>query len=148
MTADATSGLAAAQRKRALAGKNTKGELGDGTTTRRDVPTPVSTSTVSSWLAISPGYTHTCGLATDRQAYCWGESPPRLEPSTMPDVSSHMYLRRLPRQDRVLAGANANGELGDGTTTDQLLPTPVSTSPVSSWFTISAGREFTAALAL
>jgi hypothetical protein len=77
VTADATLELAAAQRKCALAGFNSKGQLGDGTTTRRDVPTPVSTSLVSSWLAISAGGEHTCGLAVgSRAAYCWGESPP------------------------------------------------------------------------
>ena len=63
------------------AGYNVDGELGDGTTTNRKVPTAVSTATVSNWLAISAGTYHTCGLAAgggqDGKAYCWGESPPR-----------------------------------------------------------------------
>jgi hypothetical protein len=41
----------------------------------------VSTGSVSTWLAISAGNFHTCGLAAggglDGDAYCWGESPPR-----------------------------------------------------------------------
>ena len=41
----------------------------------------MSTGSVSTWLAISAGNFHTCGLAAggglDGDAYCWGESPPR-----------------------------------------------------------------------
>ena len=67
-----------AKQNRALAGFNGYGQLGDGTTTRRDVPTPVSASVVSSWLAISAGGEYTCGLAAGSSAaYCWGELPPR-----------------------------------------------------------------------
>ena len=70
--------LAGAKGDRGLAGSNLGGRLGDGTTTDRHVPTPVLDNTVSSWLAISVGGGHTCGLAAgSRMAYCWGESLPR-----------------------------------------------------------------------
>ena len=61
---------------RVLAGNNNQGQLGDNTTTDRNVPTPVSNGTVSTWLAISAGNTHTCGLAAgngqDGKVFCWG----------------------------------------------------------------------------
>ncbi len=51
-------------------GKNTYGEIGDGTTTLRSVPTPVSGN--MTFIALSAGGTHTCGLTTDGAAWCWG----------------------------------------------------------------------------
>ena len=60
--------------------------MGDGTNDGQDVPTAVSTGSVSSWRAISAGNSYTCGLAAggglDGKAYCWGESPrrPAMDP--------------------------------------------------------------------
>ena len=74
-------------------GRNTSGQLGDGTTTQRLTPTAV-TGLSSGVLSIAAGYTHTCAVITGGAARCWG--------------------------------ANGNGQLGDGTTTARLTPTPVS----------------------
>lgn len=52
-----------------------------------------STAGELSFDAVSAGYAHTCGLAEDGIAYCWG--------------------------------SNVGGALGDGTTTDRLVPTEV-----------------------
>jgi alpha-tubulin suppressor-like RCC1 family protein len=53
-------------------GANFNGGLGDGTTERRFLPVPVSTSL--RFLTVSDGLHsgHTCGLTTERAAYCWG----------------------------------------------------------------------------
>jgi alpha-tubulin suppressor-like RCC1 family protein len=51
-------------------GKNTEGELGDGTMTNRPGPVPVNTNL--RFTTLSPGDFHTCGIATDGYAYCWG----------------------------------------------------------------------------
>ena len=75
-------------RCRVLAGNNEYGQLGDGglVEVSRCAPTPVSDNDVSSWLGISAGGYHTCGLAAggglDGKAYCWGESPrrPAMDP--------------------------------------------------------------------
>ena len=79
-------------RDRVFAGYNIYGELGDNTTTAKYLPTPVSTSLVSSWLAISAGNFYTCGLAADSsqygKAYCWGELPPCQEPSAAGAVTA------------------------------------------------------------
>jgi hypothetical protein len=50
-------------------------------------------------------------------------------------------------RDRVLAGRNGDGELGDGTRTNQYVPTPVSSINVSTWRAISAGSQHTCGLA-
>ena len=73
-------------------GDNEVGQLGDGTTTNRLTPTPVS-GLGSGVAAISAGEWHTCALTTAGGVVCWG--------------------------------LNINGELGDGTTTNRLTPTPV-----------------------
>jgi alpha-tubulin suppressor-like RCC1 family protein len=54
-------------------GDNTGGALGDGTTTNRLTPTPVSGLTSVSQLAA--GWNHTCALKTDASLYCWGNNP-------------------------------------------------------------------------
>ena len=56
-------------------GNNYDGELGNNATTNSSVPVPVTTSGILSGKAIrqaAAGYTHTCALASDNQAYCWG----------------------------------------------------------------------------
>src|SRR5207249_4654987 len=51
-------------------GYNGNGRLGDGTTTRRLVPTPVAGGLT--FASLSAGAVHTCGVATSGAAYCWG----------------------------------------------------------------------------
>ena len=113
-------------------GRNVEGQLGDGTTTQRTVPTavdvsaipvptPVPTATPTATATVSPtpgtpatgkpftslaaGHGHTCGLTSGGTAYCWG--------------------------------SNWAGQLGDGTSgTDR-------TSPVA----VSGGLTFTSLVA-
>ena len=54
-------------------GQNDKGQLGDGTTTRRLVPTPVAGRLQFRSLAVGTG--HSCAVAASGTAYCWGSSP-------------------------------------------------------------------------
>ena len=51
-------------------GSNTAGQLGNGTTMRRQ-PTPVALSGGLTFASVTAGGTHTCGLTTGG-AYCWG----------------------------------------------------------------------------
>jgi len=51
-------------------GKNDRGQLGDGTTTRRLVPTPVAGGLRFKSLAVGTG--HACAVAVSGIAYCWG----------------------------------------------------------------------------
>ncbi|HKU62474.1 MAG TPA: hypothetical protein VJQ44_14710 [Gemmatimonadales bacterium] len=86
-------------------GSNPRGELGDGSTTTRKVPTPLGVPlTLTQPLSltqISAGDSHGCGVTTAGKGYCWGE--------------------------------NRYGAIGDGAQSPQLirpLPTPV-TAPAN-----------------
>ena len=56
---------------RGCAGFNYFGQLGDGTTTDRWVPTPISGS--YSFAQITAALKHTCGVLTDGTGLCWGK---------------------------------------------------------------------------
>ncbi|HKG34645.1 MAG TPA: hypothetical protein VKB22_12960, partial [Gemmatimonadales bacterium] len=51
-------------------GENFTGQLGDGTTTPRSVPTAVLGG--RKWKSVRAGGLHTCGVTTDNRAFCWG----------------------------------------------------------------------------
>ncbi len=53
-------------------GLNVDGQLGDGTTTTRLVPTKVSGT--RTYLMIATGTSHSCAVASDG-LYCWGDNP-------------------------------------------------------------------------
>jgi alpha-tubulin suppressor-like RCC1 family protein len=53
-------------------GANDLGQLGDGTTTQRLVPTPVATT--DKFVAIGTGDTFSCGMRADRKVFCWGDN--------------------------------------------------------------------------
>jgi len=107
-------------------GLNAQGQLGDGTTTNRNVPTAVAgvftagTTQASAnfypWVAA--GDIHTCAaLSGTNRVYCWGD--------------------------------NTSGQLGDGTTTSRTLPVDTGTSGGAAGVAntykspIAAGLDFT-----
>ena len=53
-------------------GRNTRGQLGDGTTTTRSEPAFVLTDV--GFTAIAVGSEHTCAIAQAGNAYCWGRN--------------------------------------------------------------------------
>ena len=126
-------------------GDNTNGGLGDGTTTNRLVPTTLSGG--GTWLKISAGYLFTCGLLSDSTARCWGRNyvgqlgdgttTDRLVPTTLSGGGSWMDITTDAglfstacgiKSDLTARcwGKNYFGQLGDGTTTDRLVPTALS----------------------
>jgi alpha-tubulin suppressor-like RCC1 family protein len=81
-------------------GYNQAGQLGDNTTTNRNLPVEVQRSGVlagKTVLAVAPGGSHSLALCSDGTVAAWG--------------------------------ANWSGQLGDNTTTDRLVPVAVSTAP-------------------
>lgn len=55
------------------AGKNSRGQLGNGQTESVDVPTAVNADLASSWSTIVTGGSHACGIARlEDEVLCWG----------------------------------------------------------------------------
>ena len=148
-------------------GRNTRGQLGDGSTTERTTPVDVSGLT-SGVASISASGEHTCAVTTTGGAKCWGRNqygqlgngtttawnastPTPVDVSGLTSgvasISTHI--------DHTCAvtttggakcwGHNDKGQLGDGSTTDRTTPVDVSglTSGVAS---ISVGRQHTCAV--
>jgi alpha-tubulin suppressor-like RCC1 family protein len=53
-------------------GQGADGQLGNGTTSRRTLPTPVSGGLV--FADLSGGAAYSCGVTTTARAYCWGNN--------------------------------------------------------------------------
>ena len=89
-------------------GLNESGQLGTGGTSS-PVTTPVAVTSALKFFALAAGSDHTCGIAADSLAYCWG--------------------------------SNSGGGLGDGTGVPHYTPMPVSGG--LKFATITANRDFT-----
>jgi alpha-tubulin suppressor-like RCC1 family protein len=120
-------------------GPNRFGELGDGTTTDRLVPVPVSTD--RRFARVEAGRTHTCALDLTGTAFCWGNNTSgqlgdgTTESRSVPTLvtGSHVFTRlwlgasftcgRAADGATYCWGENDYGQLGDGTTTTRTVPT-------------------------
>jgi alpha-tubulin suppressor-like RCC1 family protein len=122
-------------------GDNTNGQLGDSSTNARNSPVPVAGG--HSFIEISAGGNHTCGVTGALTVYCWGEnSDGQLGDSstgqhTIPVlVTGGLSLVRIAVGGEFSCaiandakeycwGRNLEGELGLGTLTSHLTPQPV-----------------------
>lgn len=142
-------------------GSNDSGQLGDGTSTSSS--TPVSVAGLSGVLAVDAGISHTCALIADGTVQCWGmnnrgqlgrgfvtASGLNPEPvsgiSTARVLSAGYYYNCVLLQDSSVQcwGDNAQGQLGNGTTTSTT--TPVAVSGVAGAVYVSAGSKHTCAV--
>lgn len=134
-------------------GSNFFGQLGDGTTT--DVATPVivptaaGTGELAGIKQLSAGAFHTCAVLTNGRLYCWGAnfsnqlgsvtsgnaSLPQVvvgpdgtgELSEVAEVHAGGFHTCVLANDESVScwGANAFGQVGDGSDDDAAAPTPV-----------------------
>lgn len=138
------------------------GGIGDGTTTSR--PTPVDVVGLTSGvIAITAGVDHTCALTTGGGVKCWGHNlvgglgdgttTDRLTPVDVIGLASGVtaiasaewYTCALTNAGAVKCwGWNAEGQLGDGTTTTRL--TPVDVVGLTGVTAITAGNYYICAL--
>ena len=132
-------------------GKNTNGQLGDGTTTSKSTPTQILASGVAQ---IAAGYTHSLILKTDGSLHAFGYNlkgqlgdgttvqknvPTQILASGVAQIAAGYYHSLILKTDGSLHafGYNHYGQLGDGTNTDRNSPTQILASGVAQ---ISAGR--------
>jgi Regulator of Chromosome Condensation (RCC1) repeat protein/regulator of chromosome condensation (RCC1) repeat-containing protein len=116
-------------------GDNIDGELGDGSTSNRSVPTAVTGDLA--FQSLVAGATHTCGLTTGGAIYCWGNDTygqlgdgaggglVAVKPSPVAVLGGSTYRLLVGGTDHNCAltnagttvcwGVNTSGELGTGT---------------------------------
>ena len=147
-------------------GRNTFGQLGNGTTTNSFLPVAVDTSGVlagKTVTAMSSGNNHVCVVASG-QAYCWGETyngaigdgtaigsfTTRTSPvavtvasgvlagKTVTAVSSDSNNTCVVASGQAFCwGKNSSGQIGDGTKVDRTSPVAVISSGVLAGKTVT-----------
>lgn len=147
-------------------GSNSSGQLADGTTTARSVPTPVTLPSGVSLQTVSAGLNVTCGLDDAGAGYCAGNNyvgavgdgsstnRKSLVAVTMPEGVTFAQID--PGYEHTCAlgsdanaycwGSNEYSELGDGTTTLRRTPTLVSAPDGIYFAAVAPGRDVTTAL--
>ena len=141
-------------------GRNTSGQLGNGTTKGQLKAGAVSNLTNA--IAVAGGGAHTCALLADGSVKCWGDNAagqlglgttaPQLSPGAAvalagPAVAiaaggSHTCAL-LSDGTAQCWGLNDAGQLGDGTLEQRTVPTPV--SGLAGGVAIESGARFTCA---
>ena len=125
-------------------GRNEQGQLGDGTTSNRSSPVPV-VGLSSGVATISAGRSSTCAVTASGTARCWGGNVyGQLGNGTTTGSTTPVDVSGLPSGAAAISvggyhacalladgavycwGDNADGQLGDGTTTSHTTPMPVS----------------------
>ena len=141
-------------------GQNDEGQLGDGTQQRRNSPIPIA-EIPGQLVDLTVGFTHTCALTTNGEAWCWGKnefgqlgdgtSTSRNRPTKV--RSDEQFVSISAGQYHTCAvstsneafcwGRNNNGQLGfTGAATS---PTPHTVTSGAQFSTVSAGLTFTCA---
>lgn len=144
-------------------GRNSDGQVGDGTTVNRAGLVPVH-GLASGIVALAAGGLHSCALRSTGAVLCWGRNSSgqlgdssgvnRLTPSSIVGLGSSVvaiaagasHTCALTTGGAVYCwGLNNFGQVGDGTTVDKLAPVPVA-GLNSGVVAIAAGALHTCAL--
>ncbi|HEY2517503.1 MAG TPA: hypothetical protein VGI39_41805 [Polyangiaceae bacterium] len=144
-------------------GRNTSGQLGNGSTSTCPNPGPSFVPSIDDAVAVSTGPDHTCVLRAGGASWCWGDSffgqlgDGERTSSTSPRLVAG--LRGLAQQVASVGftcatrtdggvscwGTDAAGTLGDGAA-NPLSPSPVSVTGITNALAVSAGESHACAL--
>jgi alpha-tubulin suppressor-like RCC1 family protein/Tol biopolymer transport system component len=147
-------------------GRNTRGQLGLGSTTKRLTPTPVA-GLDRGVVAVASGGGHGCALTDTGAVKCWGSNSQsqvgddtdrlRLTQVDVLDLGNGVralavggdHSCAITRERRVLCwGANHDGRLGDGGDLNRGRPTPVLGLGESDMAAIAVGAQHACALSI
>ena len=135
------------------------GQLGDGTTTNKDVPTQIGAETT--WSSVFSGEHHTAAIKTNGTLWAWGRNnsgqlgdgtttdkttPTQIgTATTWSSVSGGGYHTVARKSDGTLWawGYNDDGQLGDETIISKTTPTQIGAE--TTWSSVSAGGYHTIA---
>jgi alpha-tubulin suppressor-like RCC1 family protein len=145
-------------------GNNDDGQIGDGTTVMKTSPTHISGT--KSWIYVDAGSDVTVAMQSDGSIWAWGDgSNGQLGDGTSSDSpipqligsdtdwmtieaagSEFGYHVIAIKEDGTLWawGDNAEGQLGDGTTSDRSTPTQIGTA--TDWSAVAGGEYHSLAL--
>ena len=137
-------------------GRNNNGQLGDGTTTDRNIPTQIGTN--SDWNSISTGTNHTIAIRNNGSIWGWGGNGNYkigiittsfvLIPTQIGTATNWNYVSAGDKHTMAIKtdgtlwawGRNFEGQLGIGTTVGQIqIPTQVGTA--TNWNVVAAGLK-------
>jgi alpha-tubulin suppressor-like RCC1 family protein len=126
-------------------GENGSGQVGDGTNTDRTAP--VAVSGLRGVQQVGTGALYNCAVLQDHSAHCWGTGPLGNDTTSTTsrtpvevtglNSASQVALGQLHACAAVTVGSrvgarcwgvNRSGQLGDGTSADQLTPGPFATT--------------------
>jgi len=157
-------------------GSGSSGQLGNNSTTNSSIPVAVNTTGVLAGKTIkqiSAGTSHTCAIASDDKAYCWGAGSSGqlgnssttnslipvavnttgvLAGKTIKQISAYGFHTCAVASDNKAYcwGRGDLGQLGNNSTTNSSIPVAVNTTGVLAGKTIkqiSAGSLYTCAIA-
>lgn len=142
-------------------GDGLDGQLGNGETAARPLPTRVSSPLA--FMAVTAGFNHTCALAADRSAWCWGRgslgqrgdgTANRTATAPVEVINGFEWLSLSAGVDHtcgVMAdgrascwGGNADGQLGTGGNGPRFGPFPI--PGLTDIVQISAGLDHSCAV--
>ena len=143
-------------------GGNDTGQLGDGTTTKRNKPTAIIRGAIpvgATIKSVAISEVHACAIASDDRTYCWGEnesgqlgnnsttnsnSPVAVSRGAMPSSQTVKKVSvgagsscAIATDDKAYCwGGNWDGRLANGNNTDSSVPVAVARGNMPNGFTI------------